>query len=247
MSEVVKIEYHDQTHMKVRCDPGVAYELNDYFTFDVPGAKFMPAYRNKMWDGKVRLFNVMSCLLYVGLITYVEKFCKDRDYEFELDAVEYEPEEFSLKEAHDFIEKLGPKMRPRDYQLDAFVHAVRNKRSLLLSPTASGKSFIIYLIMRYYSAKTLIIVPTTSLVSQLSSDFAEYGFKGYVHKITAGEEKNPIFFTFYCEDGNEYTFEGNENIKIINSNVKYKKAKDITENDEIDDRWLSEQRKQQIL
>jgi superfamily II DNA or RNA helicase len=191
MSEVVRIEYHDETHMKVVCDPGVAYELNDYFTFDVPGAKFMPAYRNKMWDGKIRLFNVMSCLLYVGLIGYVEKFCSDRDYEFELDAPQYEPEEFSLKEANDFIEKLGPKMKPRDYQMDAFVHAVRSKRALLLSPTASGKSFIIYLIMRYYSAKTLIIVPTTSLVSQLASDFADYGFDSdaNVHRIFGGQDK----------------------------------------------------------
>jgi superfamily II DNA or RNA helicase len=190
--DTVQIQYHDETYMKVLCDPGIAFELNDYFTFDVPGAKFMPSYRNKMWDGKIRLFNTMSCLLYVGLLAYVEKFCKDRSYEFEVITDKYDPEEFSLVEAKEFIKKLAPKMEPRDYQIDAFVHAVRNKRSMLLSPTASGKSFIIYLITRYYSARTLIIVPTTSLVSQLASDFADYGFDSdrHVHRIFAGEAKD---------------------------------------------------------
>ena len=31
-------------------------ELADFFTFEVPGAKFMPMVRNRMWDGKIRLF-----------------------------------------------------------------------------------------------------------------------------------------------------------------------------------------------
>jgi len=62
---------------------------------------------------------------------------------------------------------------------------------LMLSPTASGKSFIIYLLVRYYHARTLIIVPTTSLVSQLASDFADYGFLSdrFVHRIFAGQDK----------------------------------------------------------
>ena len=82
-------------------------------------------------------------------------------------------------------------MQPRDYQLDAFVHAVRERRSLLLSPTASGKSFIIYLLVRYYAKRTLIIVPTTSLVSQLASDFADYGFDSdkFVHRVFSGKDK----------------------------------------------------------
>ena len=76
-------------------------------------------------------------------------------------------------------------------QIDAFVHAVRERRALMLSPTASGKSFIIYLLVRYYAKRTLILVPTTSLVSQLSSDFADYGFDSdaFVHRVYAGQDK----------------------------------------------------------
>jgi superfamily II DNA or RNA helicase len=165
-------------------------EMSEYFTFMVPGAKFMPAYRSKFWDGKIRLLNVMTGLLYAGLTKYVEEFCKSRDYEIEY-LTDFSSENFSIKEANDFIAKLKPTMQPRDYQIDAFVHAVRERRALLLSPTASGKSFIIYLLVRYYAKRTLIIVPTTSLVSQLASDFADYGFDSdtFVHRVYAGQDK----------------------------------------------------------
>jgi superfamily II DNA or RNA helicase len=186
----ISIRKIDEVYNKVECDPNIAYELNDYFTFDVPGAKFMPAYRNKFWDGKVRLFQVLTGYIYGGLNRYIEEFCKSRNYEIEY-LSDFASDEFSIKEAKEFIEKIKPTMQPRDYQLEAFVHAVRERRALMLSPTASGKSFIIYLITRYYAKRTLIIVPTTSLVSQLATDFADYGFQSdrYVHRIFAGQDK----------------------------------------------------------
>jgi hypothetical protein len=184
------IEKINEVYNKIHSDPSIAYELNDFFTFDVPGAKFMPAYRNKFWDGKIRLFQVMTGYLYGGLNRYVEEFCKARNYEIEY-LSDLASDEFSVKEAKEFIEKLNPTMTPRDYQMEAFIHAVRERRALMLSPTASGKSFIIYLLVRYYASRTLIIVPTTSLVSQLASDFADYGFVSdrFVHRIFAGQDK----------------------------------------------------------
>lgn len=196
----IGIEYLDDVYVKVRTDSGIAQELSDYFTFNVPGAKFMPSYRNKMWDGKIRLFNTVTCTLYAGLRYYIEVFAKERDYEIEY-LSDFSTEEFSLVEAKDWVEKqLKPKLTPRNYQYNAFTHAIRNKRAMLLSPTASGKSFIIYLITRWLGSRTLIIVPTTSLVHQLSSDFVDYGFKSdkYVHKIYSGQDKvtdKPVVIT----------------------------------------------------
>ena len=190
--DIIQIERIDEVYNKIHCEPSIAYEINDYFTFDVPGAKFMPAYKNKFWDGKVRLFQVMTGYLYGGLNKYVEEFAKKRNYTIEY-LSDFASDEFSVKEAKEFIGKikLPEKYVPRDYQIEAFVHAVRERRALLLSPTASGKSFIIYLLTRYYHARTLIIVPTTSLVSQLASDFADYGFVSdrYVHRIYSGQDK----------------------------------------------------------
>lgn len=189
--ETIRIRKLNEVYNKIECEPSIAMELNTYFTFDVPGAKFMPAVRNKVWDGKIRLFNLMTCTLYGGLNRYVEEFCKSRNYEVEYET-DFSSDEFSLIEAKKFIETLNvpSKFESRDYQLEAFVHSVRERRALLLSPTASGKSFIIYLLMRYYNAKTLIIVPTTTLVHQLASDFKEYGYDRLEVHVSESESRS---------------------------------------------------------
>lgn len=188
--ETVTVRRHNEVHNKIDCDTGTMMEISDYFTFEVPGAKFSPAYRNRVWDGKIRLANPLTRLLYCGLLPQLYQFCQSRGYELELDG-DFGDTEFSLLEAESFIKKLDPKHQPRDYQIEAFMHGVRKRRALLLSPTGSGKSLIIYLLACYYRTKTLVIVPTTSLVHQMASDFEDYGLpKGMVHKIMSGEEKD---------------------------------------------------------
>lgn len=192
MTDIIRVTRYDEVYNKIVCDSGLAMELADHFTFEVPGAKFMPSFRNKVWDGKIRLFNPLVSLLYAGLNHHLEQFCKSRHYELEYEGP-FSDTEFSLIEAKQFIEKLQPTHQPRDYQIDAFVHAVRKRRGVLLSPTGSGKSFIIYLLACWYQSKTLVIVPTTSLVHQMASDFEDYGLpKGMTHKIMSGEEKESI-------------------------------------------------------
>lgn len=152
----------------------------------------MPAFRNKIWDGKIRLFNSQTRQIYYGLLHHLEKFAKERDYEIEFDKSVETYDEFSLADAEEFIDTLAIPFEVRDYQKDAFVHAVRSRRNLLVSPTASGKSLIIYLITRWLNCKTLIIVPTISLVAQLYKDFEDYGFDSnkYVHQIMSGASKD---------------------------------------------------------
>ena len=198
--DVVQLKYFDDVYMSVVADNSIIYELSDYFTFSVPGAQFTPQYKAKFWDGKIRLLNIQTRLIYRGLVDYFKQFCKERGYELEVDPI-FSSREFSAKEASEYITKLNLTLQPRDYQVEAFIHAVRENRALLLSPTASGKSLIIYLLQRYYNAKTLIIVPTTTLVHQLESDFRNYGgtttpSKGMgrgaedIHKIYSGQEKH---------------------------------------------------------
>jgi superfamily II DNA or RNA helicase len=181
----------NEVYVRINCDDGVAYELHSHFEFQVPGAQFTPQYRAKLWNGKVYLFSLKTREIYRGLVPYIIKFCEDREYEYEYETEQYD-EEISLKEADNFIKTLNLPVEPRDYQIDAFVHAIRSRRALLLSPTASGKSLIIYLILRYINVKkTLIIVPNISLVTQLASDFADYGLDAdkHVHRIFAGQDK----------------------------------------------------------
>lgn len=190
---MMRIVRYNEVYMKIECESDVAYELSEYFTFFVPGYKFMPAYRNKMWDGKIRLFNPMTRLLYAGVINHVIKFCNERQYDLEI-ANDYTSQPFSLVESKQFIESLNAPshIEIRDYQVAAVAHCVRDNRALMVSPTASGKSFIIYSLMRYYDKRTLIIVPTTTLVHQMASDFASYGYDSdeNIHKIFSGQEKD---------------------------------------------------------
>lgn len=199
MENRVIIRNIDEAYVTIICNDGISWELREAFTFKVPGAEFTPQYRARLWDGRIRLWNIQTKQLYRGLVPYVAKFCEERDYEWEYENEAYD-EEFSLAEANAFVEKLRPKHAPRDYQLDAFVHAIRTRRSLLLSPTASGKSLIIYLLACFLQhrglKKGLIIVPTVSLVEQLTSDFKDYSetndwnVSDNIHKIYQGQEKD---------------------------------------------------------
>lgn len=188
--EIIKLEKYNEVYNKIYCEPSIGYEIKDYFTFKVPNYQFIPAYRNKLWDGNIYLYNPLTCLLYGGLNEHLEKFCKQRNYKIEY-LSNFDDTEFSVSEAKDFVKTLNLPFEPRDYQLEAFVTCVRKNRKLILSPTASGKSMLLYLITRYYNKKTLIIVPTTSLIHQLGSDFISYGLDSpdSIHRIFQGQDK----------------------------------------------------------
>jgi superfamily II DNA or RNA helicase len=189
--ETITISKVNEVYVKVGCDSGTAQEISDYFTFEVPGAKFMPAYRNKYWDGKIRLFNVNTRQIYTGLYQHLQKFCEERDYTLEGINELYALDSISTIEAEEHFSSLP--IKPRDYQIGAFAHAIRTNRAMILSPTASGKSLIIYMLCDYLKGRKLIIVPTTSLVSQMDGDFLEYSENQQIHSthlIMAGQDKN---------------------------------------------------------
>jgi superfamily II DNA or RNA helicase len=187
--ETIEITKKDEVYLKINCEDGVAQEICDYFTFQVPGFRFMPAYRMKIWDGNIRLFNIHNRLLYSGLLEYVFIFAEKRNYQVIPDGDWWKPRKIEKNET--FLSDLNLPFEPRDYQLDGFHHALSYKKCLLVSPTASGKSLIIYLLVRALNVKTLIIVPTTSLVSQLFADFQQYGWDSvkYCHQVYAGQDK----------------------------------------------------------
>jgi len=193
----------NETFLHIDCEPSVERELSEHFCFFVPGYRFMPAYRNRMWDGKIRLFDMRKKTLYTGLYKYLKEFCDGRNYTIHRDIDLIPTEEFNADAAGLTLTANGKEITPRDYQLEALSHAITNQKSLLLSPTASGKSLIIYMAIRFYlesyDSNVLLIVPTTSLVEQMYSDFADYASKDpsfdheeECHRIYSGREKYNI-------------------------------------------------------
>ena len=188
MASEITLKKIDEVFMQVQCDDGLSRDLFEFFSFTVPNAKFMPCVRNRYWDGKVRLFSIKTKKIYIGLLPYVDEFCRERGYEIK--GIGDIIGEKTRQADEDFIKHLKLPFEPRDYQMDAFRTAVQYGRQLLLSPTASGKSLIIYLLARYYNKKTIIIVPTTSLVEQMAKDFEDYGYDKEICKIYSGK---PVF------------------------------------------------------
>ena len=194
----MKISKINEVYLELEVDEDVSRELSDYFTFEVPGAKFMPQFRNRMWDGKIRLFSPHNGRIYVGLLPYIKEYCSKKSIEYIMEKGVENDRNVPRESVREFAESLRPKSRGkpiqfRDYQIDAIWHAIQSNRCLLLSPTASGKSLIIYTLVRYYNLmklKTLILVPTTSLVEQMYSDFIDYGWEDkHIHRVYAGLDK----------------------------------------------------------
>lgn len=191
--ELITVSKVNETYLKVDGSGGVCQELNEYFSFFAPNYKFMPEFKNKVWDGKIRLYNRLNKTVYCGLFEYVKAFCKERDYDLQYDEQLEISTNCSVNEVKEFAKQLKVPLELRDYQSRAVAHCVRNNRALILSPTASGKSLIIYLLAQFYQEhKTLIVVPTISLVHQMAKDFKDYGYTGQCKLITAGVDKEKI-------------------------------------------------------
>ena len=189
----VLLQKVNEVYLRVSSEPSVIQELSDHLTFDVPGAKFSPAYRNRFWDGKIRLLNSLTGLTYTGLVKEISEFAASRNYDIEIDP-KLLPEKYDSD-----LQSFNLTQTPRNYQQSAFESAINNQRGVFLSPTASGKSFIIFLLASFYNKmglKTLVIVPTVSLVMQMKKDFDSYTTDQLdIHSISAGVDrvsKSPI-------------------------------------------------------
>lgn len=198
MSHLI-ISKKNEVYLQIKAEPHIYYELRDAFKFEVPNAKFSPAYKNRWWDGIIYLFNVNTQEIYVGLLDRIIQFCKDYNYTYEFVDNKFYGLPFEVNQnittegVKDYLKAITH-ISARDYQINGVTDALKNNRKVIVSPTGSGKSMMIYALTRFYTSKNnniLIIVPTTSLVSQLYKDFDDYGWDAnkYCHVIYSGREK----------------------------------------------------------
>ena len=204
----VFISKANEVFLTIDSEPHIEYELRDHFTFEVEGAKFMPQYRKRNWNGEIHLFDMRSKRIYIGLLDKIIAFCERHDYTYKFVDNEYYGAPFEVNEGisyegvKDYMNSICSHS-PRKYQVEGVYDALRHNRKLLISPTASGKSLMIYSLVRYYvdkGQKILLVVPTTSLVEQMYKDFEDYGWDAdsYCHRIYAGKDKtneHPVTIT----------------------------------------------------
>lgn len=187
----------DEVFVRIATDRGTLQEIGDRFSFFATNYKHMPKFKSGIWDGRIKLLDFRTNLLPIGLVEDLIEWMKLVGYEYEIDPDIFIDRKITLDQVNKFIDALNvpAKFQRRDYQVEAFRHALSRKRSGFLSPTSSGKSFIIYLITQFMlknEKETLIIVPTINLVQQMNGDFADYNHNTFLptHLITAGIDKS---------------------------------------------------------
>ncbi len=195
----------NESHLKISCvDFGIDQELSDFFCFFMDGYRFTPKYKEGIWDGKIRLYDLRTKTLPKGLLKVAIRFCKDRDYPFTIDPSLNPKTYIKREDVEAFINSVeitsgGKHISIRDYQIDAIVKSFETYRNILVSPTSSGKSLILYMKIRYHidvlGHNVLLIVPSTQLVEQMLSDFIDYSsvnnwdVEGNAQILYAGKEK----------------------------------------------------------
>lgn len=197
---IIYVEKISEVYIRVMADSGIESELSDFFTFEVPGARFTPMFKARIWDGKIRLYDLLRKTLYLGLLDYLIRFAENNNYTIEYKNQVVTENDVTPEQVQAFMEEQNfpSKIELRDYQIDAVTTALRKDRCILLSPTGSGKSLIIYTLMKSHlleGRKCIIVVPTTSLVEQLYSDFEDYSSEngwnvsGHCQKLYSGFPK----------------------------------------------------------
>lgn len=146
-------------------------------------------------------YAVMSNAIPFGWLPYIaSKLKNDYDVEINVDTSSYYKDKYksSLRDHMDelvsnmrplvnmddhydwldeFYPTLGFKERlPRYYQHNALYTVLKHKQTLIKAPTASGKTFMAYMIAKTIDRPTIMITNTKSLSAQNASDFEEYGW-----------------------------------------------------------------------
>ena len=207
MNDTIKILEHNASHVRIDTEMHIYQGMYDHFAFRPANYKYMPAFKNKQWDGYIRLFNTRARTLPIGLLPRLEKYASQ--IEADMDYSEYTIDDQNLSITYDEVKEFadslnitskGVKITPHDYQIDTVFHAIKNGRMVALAPTSAGKSLILYIYLNWFLRKTeikkmLLIVPSVQLVYQMFEDFSDYAEhndmnpEDYCHLIKSGKEK----------------------------------------------------------
>lgn len=192
MTDII-IHAVDNRFIKINSTADILSEISDRFSYMATGFRHNPKFKIGLWDGRIKLFNRSTRKIGRGLLHYVLEYATNNNYSVELVGFEEPSEPVTIEALKGFVDGLGlpEHIETRDYQLDTLHHCVNAKRALMVSPTASGKSKMIYEFIRWFGKRALIIVPRKALVRQMAGDFVDYGYDAAnIHQIFSGQEKN---------------------------------------------------------
>jgi len=181
MIEIIDID-ESYTHIKVNGDLDYARIIIDTLSVYEEGYQFSPMFRQKLWDGKKHFYEILDNQVFQipkGLTAYIIKDLKSRKKEFTHSKIQYNDAIVTKEGFRDFVKSLNTPFMPYDFQEQAALDSINEKRLVLQSSTSSGKSFILFMLTKWFlkeNKRVLIVVPSIGLVSQMASDFEDYGW-----------------------------------------------------------------------
>ena len=186
MTDTIILKPINQIYFQVTCTDSQAFELRARYEAYIENYKWNPKVRAKIWSGKISFFSVIEKQLPIGFLQDFIQHCKSFNYKYIIDCAPSELMNFITDDEYEGIKKdifKESAFQLRDYQDLAFKTLITKKRGIIEYGTGSGKSMILYAVIKYLmnvcDNKILLIVPSVSLVQQMSSDFREYGWDGF--------------------------------------------------------------------
>ena len=199
----VTIRKKNSAYINLSCNDGIHKEIYEHYTFLIPNHKFHPLVKEKIWDGKKRLYDYKNKTLYAGLLPDLQKTLTDFGYTYKhsiVDQTDVTPEQVVEYCNSLNVTSGGKAIEYRDYQYAAVYIALKHKRRIIISPTASGKSLVIYSLVRNFldtlEGKILILESKISLTKQILGDFCDYARlddfdpEEHCHRISSGIDKD---------------------------------------------------------
>jgi len=161
-------------------------KLVNRFAYDIPHAKYTPAFKLGRWSGKANFFQLGGST-YINLLGDIIPILEKAGYSFELDDRRTYETTFSFNEVteNSLSHILWPKGHRfegqpivlNDHQVISINTYLNNPQSISCIATGGGKTIItgaLSLAVEKYG-RSLIIVPSRSLVNQTYEDYANMG------------------------------------------------------------------------
>ena len=150
------------------------------YTKPTKAYKYSMAYRRGLWDGNFKY--ISGRYIPFGSWSYLNKVLKNAGIQSNLlDVVKPSIDMIEYDDFKKYVENLmkDSDFKPREYQIEAAYKAVKYKRCTTMLATSAGKTLIAFLIFSYLldtgrAKKNLMVVPTTSLVTQAKKDFDSF-------------------------------------------------------------------------
>jgi superfamily II DNA or RNA helicase len=187
MPGTVKVIVKDEVNVKLEgIDAMDRRALVKMFSYEIPGARYLPAVRLGRWDGKVSYFQ-LSGSTYVNLLDKVLQYLYDKNYDIELEDIRDYSTNFTFNEITEdsFSDRLWPVGHPavgqpvmlRDYQVEIVNNFLKNPQCLQEVATGAGKTLMTAALSLSVEqmGRSIVVVPNKDLVKQTEADYKNLG------------------------------------------------------------------------